>query len=251
MPSSCGAQLGHADGVGVRERRRRQRGQPLRGEALARLVVGLLLVLRDLVGVDAEERRQRGARVLRVGVDLAGLERPEGDLLRPEVQALADLVAAGRERLRVDLAEDELLREVLRPDRQRRRGVRGVAVDRLGGGRVLARGRRRLADRPSRRSPVRARASRSGAAARASMRPRLSRARQTAGAGVRRLLDEAGLLEVALGHLRGLLLVDVDAGVELLHHLLGQRLLHVLDDLLALGAEVLRAPRCGSLNVTL
>src|SRR3954470_1280967 len=87
--------------------------------------------------------------------------------------------------------------------------------------------------------PATTTASRSGAATRGSIRPRLSRARQTAGTGARRLLGEAGLLEVALGGLRGLLLVDVDARVELLHDLLRQRLLHLLDDLLAVGTEVL------------
>src|SRR3954453_5799550 len=87
--------------------------------------------------------------------------------------------------------------------------------------------------------PATTTARRSGAATRGSIRPRLSRARQTAGTGARRLLGEAGLLEVALGGLGGLLLVDVDARVELLHDLLRQRLLHLLDDLLAVGTEVL------------
>src|SRR3954452_3776618 len=85
--------------------------------------------------------------------------------------------------------------------------------------------------------PATTTASRSGAATRGSIRPRLSRARQTAGTGARRLLGEAGLLEVALGGRRGLLLVDVHAGVELLHDLLRQRLLHLLDDLLTVRAE--------------
>src|SRR3712207_7333064 len=49
----------------------------------------------------AEERRQRGARVLGVGVDPAGLDRAERHLLRAEVEALADLVAARGERLGV------------------------------------------------------------------------------------------------------------------------------------------------------
>src|SRR3954453_7875274 len=79
----------------------------------------------------------------------------------------------------------------------------------------------------------------SSGATRASMRPRLSRAPQTASAGTAGLLDETGLLEVALGRLLGLLLVDVDARVELLHHLLGERLLDLLDDLLAVGTDVL------------
>src|SRR3954464_4356449 len=42
-------------------------------------------------------------------------------------------------------------------------------------------------------------------AAGGSRRPRLSRARQTASAGAAGLLDETGLLEVALGRLLGLL----------------------------------------------
>jgi hypothetical protein len=37
------------------------------------------------------------------------LDSAEGDLLGPAVQPLADLVGAGPERLRVDLAEEELL----------------------------------------------------------------------------------------------------------------------------------------------
>src|SRR5215213_2186369 len=63
-----------------------------------------------------------------------------------------------------------------------------------------------LSESPDPPQPATARASRSGAATRRSTR-RLSRARQTASAGAPRLLGKAGLLEVALGGLRGLLLV--------------------------------------------
>ena len=65
-----------------------------------------------------EERGQRGRGVLRVAADLTVLERLQGDLLGAEVEVGGDVVAGGLERLCVDLAEDELLGEVLRADRQ-------------------------------------------------------------------------------------------------------------------------------------
>ena len=65
-----------------------------------------------------------------------------------------------------------------------------------------------------------------------------------------RLLDEAGLLQVVARGVGRLLLVDVHAGVELLHDLVGQRLLDVLDDLLALGPSF-SATSLRTLNETL
>ena len=54
---------------------------------------------------------------------LPGLERLVGDLLGAEVELLLDLEARGLQRLGVDVAEDELLGEVLRAD-----GDGGLAV---------------------------------------------------------------------------------------------------------------------------
>ena len=105
--------------VGVLERRRRQRGDVLLGEAGLRVLVRLAGVLRDVGGLDPVERGQRRAGVLGVARRPCRLQRLEGDLLGAEVELLLDLEAGGLERLGVDLAEDVLLGEVLRADRDR------------------------------------------------------------------------------------------------------------------------------------
>jgi hypothetical protein len=69
---------------------------------------------------------QRGAGVLRVGVDLPALERVVGDVLVAEVELGLHRVPGGLQALGVDLAEDLLLGEVLRADRQR--GLRVVGL---------------------------------------------------------------------------------------------------------------------------
>ena len=65
------------------------------------------------------------------------------------------------------------------------------------------------------------------------------------------LAREAELLEVVGGHVLALLLVEIDARVELLHDLRGHVLLDVGDDLLALGPELVGHARCGPRSVML
>ena len=76
---------------------------------------------------------------------VAVLERLERDLLGAEVELLLDREAGGLERLRVDLAEDVLLGEVLRADGERLARVGRVLLDGLAavGLRPTARRRRR------------------------------------------------------------------------------------------------------------
>src|SRR5215212_2125701 len=73
--------------------------------------VGLVGRLRD-VGLARDDGQDR-AGVLRVQVDLARGERLVGDLGGADVGLQVDAVALGLERLLVELAEDELLGEVL------------------------------------------------------------------------------------------------------------------------------------------
>ena len=139
--------LRHRHLVGVGERRRGKRGQALLLELGLRLLVGRLRVLRQIGGVLAEEREQRRAGVLGVGVDLAALEGLQRGLLVTDAEVGRGRVARGGEALRIDLGEHLLLGEVLRADLQRDLGVAGVVDDLAargrGGGR-RGRGRRRL-----------------------------------------------------------------------------------------------------------
>src|SRR3954453_14700237 len=134
-----GRHLRRGDDEGVLERRPRHRRDLVLLQVLLQEVVRLDLVPRDGVRLDPVERRQRRAGVLRVAVDLARLEGLEGNLLRAEVQLLLDLEARRLQRLGVDLTEDVLLVEVLRPDGERLRGVGRVLFD----GMPARRGRRR------------------------------------------------------------------------------------------------------------
>ena len=135
QPELVGRLLGHRDLVGARERRRRERRQPVLLELGLGLLVGRLRVLREVGRVLAEEHGQRGAGVLRVGVDLAALQRGQRDVLVAEVEVGRGVVAGGGQALGVDLAQHLLLGEVLRADLQRDLGVVGVVDDagRLGG----------------------------------------------------------------------------------------------------------------------
>ena len=119
----------------IGERGRGERGQPELRELLLALVDGLLRVGRDVLGRGVEERGQRRRRVLGIAADLAVLERLQRDLLGAEVEIGRDVVAGGLERLGVDLAEDELLGEVLRADRQLDPVVVGVVLDQVVGAR--------------------------------------------------------------------------------------------------------------------
>ena len=94
---------------------------------------GLLRILRD-----RRPRRRRRTRRARCRCTRGSRRsaRPEGlqrGLLVAEVELRLRRVARRGERLRVDLAEHLLLGEVLRADRERRAGVRGVLLDRVGG----------------------------------------------------------------------------------------------------------------------
>ena len=115
---------------------------------------------RDVLGRGVEERGQRGRGVLGIAADLAVLERLQRDELVAEVEVGGDVVARGLEGLGVDLAEDDLLGEVLRADRERDPVVVGVLLDRGRAG--LGRRRRRT---PSSSSPQAATASASTSAA--------------------------------------------------------------------------------------
>ena len=103
-----------ANGVGANAIR------PCFSNSACGLVDGLLGVAGHVLGRQPEERRQRRRGVLGIAADLAVLERLQGDLLGAEVEVGRDVVAGGLERLGVDLAEDELLGEVLGPDRELR-----------------------------------------------------------------------------------------------------------------------------------
>jgi hypothetical protein len=123
--------LRRSEPVGVLERRARQSLDLVPAKLLLALGERGLRILRNVLGIDLVEVREDRARVLGVGVDVAVLERLEGDHLGPEVELLLDVVARRLERLRVDLAQDELLGEVLRADGDLLAGVRGVALDGL------------------------------------------------------------------------------------------------------------------------
>ncbi len=103
--------------------------QALVGEVRLRVLVRLLGVRRDVLRVGVEERGQGGRGVLGVAVDLAGLQGLQGDRLVAQVEVRADVVARGLQALRVDLAEDVLLGEVLRPDGDLHAGVVGIRLD--------------------------------------------------------------------------------------------------------------------------
>src|SRR5581483_4080988 len=123
-----GRLLRDREAVGVRERRRRLGVDRVLGHARLGLVEGRRRVVRHGRVLDLAEAREDRARVLGVGVHAPGLQR---HLLRAEVELLLDLVAGRLQRLGVDLAEDELLGEVLGADRDLRLArVRGVALDR-------------------------------------------------------------------------------------------------------------------------
>src|SRR5204862_5376490 len=87
--------LGDRDLVGGRERRRRERDQPVLREALLGLLVGVGGVVRQVLEGLAEERQQRGAGVLGVGVDLPTAHGGERHVLVAEVE-LGLGVVAGR-----------------------------------------------------------------------------------------------------------------------------------------------------------
>ena len=125
-----GLLLRQAHLVRAGERRGRQRRDLLLREVRLGLLVRLLRVLRDLVRRHAEERAERGPRVLGVGADLAGLERLQGGLLVAEVQLRVDRVAGRRQPLGVDLTEHLLLGEVLGADRELVLLVVRVGLDR-------------------------------------------------------------------------------------------------------------------------
>ena len=144
-------------------RGRRVGDQALVGEVRLRVLVRLLGVRRDVLRVGAEERGQGGRGVLGVAVDLAGLQGLQGDRLVAQVEVGADVVARGLQPLGVDLAEDELLGEVLRPDRDlRRRSCRGST--RSARPRRWSSPRRRRRRRRCRRTGLRRRAARTALA---------------------------------------------------------------------------------------
>ena len=132
--------------------------RPSSANSPASLVEGLLRVAGHVLGRDVEERGQGRRGVLRVGVDLAVLQRLEGDRLVAEVEVRADVVAGGLQPLGVDLAEDELLGEVLRADRDRDPVVVGVLLDQVRAGVAAAARRRRRRHRRRRFRRTRANA---------------------------------------------------------------------------------------------
>src|SRR5207245_1183714 len=66
-----------------------------------------------------EDRGERGPGVLGIEAELAGLQRLVADERATQVQPAVDAHAAGLETLGGDLAQDDLLGEVLRPDTER------------------------------------------------------------------------------------------------------------------------------------
>src|SRR5439155_12238286 len=94
-----------------------EEGETLRIERFLETDLGRLRIggrLRDLaVLVDEREERRE---ILRVDVDLPGLDRGLDDLAVPQVELARDLVAVRFEDLAVELAERDLLVEVRRAD---------------------------------------------------------------------------------------------------------------------------------------
>jgi hypothetical protein len=130
--------LEDADGVDVFEGRRRAHN-------LAALGVEVLRQLRGLPGAAGEDvlagdRRDGLAGVLGIGIDLAGGEGLVDDLGGADAALDVDRVALGAKSSGIELAEDVLLGEVLRADRDRRLALAGLGRRRLRRGRAAAAG---------------------------------------------------------------------------------------------------------------